>query len=734
MHYTFMRTISQLWRDFILKGTTPEDDFFLKTRIKILNVALGFAIFFVFPFFAIYYISTGLNAYWVPYGFSVIFITLAFYLNRTRRHLLAMGIAVVSALAGTFGVVFQSDVQIAAPYNLLVAGIVAYCTITAPVWRNTVTIMMLGGFCYTNYYQTKYLPFSDNEYFMVAVFLLFIMLVLQLFVKEYDVYQRIISDKNLQLQHQNEQLEMQNQTIEQQAEALRALDESKNHFFENISHEFRTPLTLLLGGIRQAAEEATTPKMQQLLHIADKHGLMLQQLINQLLDIARLAEGQVTPTFSSLDIVKFLRGVMLSFESLATQKKLQWSFHSEIETLEMPFDTEMVMKICNNLLSNALRFTPEGGHVSMRVYVQATYLCFDVADTGIGIPPDKLPHIFDRFYKVDTSMYSRQGGTGIGLALVKALIALHQGKIQVKSQLGAGTLFSVSLPQTQFAHVAAEAQEIAIAPSAILAPSAPLPHKAPQGQKPLLLLVEDNEDLHYLISQYLEDTYEIIDAYDGEEGVQQAIALIPDIIISDVMMPKMSGYMLCQTLKQDERTSHIPIVLLTAKTSQADRMQGWEMRADDYLPKPFEHKELLARINNLVALRKQLRQRYAGEAPPAALLAQHPKDKAFLEKCEAVIQVHFAKASFSADDFAEEMALSQRQLNRKLQALTDGGISQFIQAFRLDKAEKMLRNTDKLVGEIAHEVGFGSSAYFVKCFREKFGKTPKEYQDGLVKY
>jgi DNA-binding response OmpR family regulator len=414
----------------------------------------------------------------------------------------------------------------------------------------------------------------------------------------------------------------------------------------------------------------------------------------------------------------------------------------------------------SNLLSNAFKFTSEGGEISVavatveadsndkRLSPAGNWIEITVTDTGTGIPHELLGKIFDRFYQIDDSHTREQQGSGIGLALTKEFVELHRGEIAVHSTPDQGTTFVVSLPlgkehlreneiiseeaasegdQRSFQPIAAEIMET----ERLVDETSP--NKDDGGvieeDATIILVVEDNRDVRKYIHEHLAPSYQVLEAGDGAEGIEKAQEVIPDLIISDIMMPKMDGYELCWVLKNDEKTSHIPVILLTAKASGESKLQGLETGADDYLIKPFNSKELSARVKNLIALRKKLRERFSREVVlKPGNIAITPLDETFLLKMKSVAEQHLGEEDFSIETLRHEVGMSRTQLHRKLRALIDQSPSQFVRSMRLQRAVELLRQKAGTVAEIAYMVGFGSQAYFTKCFHEQFGCSPKEYQ------
>ena len=515
------------------------------------------------------------------------------------------------------------------------------------------------------------------------------------------------------------------------------VDEMKSKFFANITHEFRTPLTLILGPIEMMKSEAVSPKIHQHLDVMKTNASRLLELINQLLELSKIEAGSLKLKAFPGNIVPLVKGVVMSFESIAQKKGILLKVESVNEDMKVYFDREKLEKILINLISNAIKFTPEGGQILVELTNTEHYLDIKIKDSGTGIPEKDLEFIFDRFYQSDKTGGSM--GTGIGLALTKELIELHHGSIEVKSEEGVGTDFCVQLPVGDV-HLS-EGQKIIeeIPASGTSSSKEWVFHESDSGEshsdtneksgspKPQLLLIEDNWDVRNYITEILNPDYQIIQAHDGEEGISMALENIPDIIISDVMMPKKDGYEVCVSLKQDEKTSHIPIILLTAKVTTEDKIQGLENQADDYVTKPFVPKELLVRVRNLIESRKKLQQKFQRELvlKPSEMAVNSVEEK-FITKLLEIVEEHIGDEKFGVEQLAREIGMSRSQIHRKMMALTNQAPNQFIRTFRLTRAMELLKKKAATASEISYQVGFGSPSYFTKCFREQYGFTPTE--------
>lgn len=536
------------------------------------------------------------------------------------------------------------------------------------------------------------------------------------------------------------QLEL--ETVE--GEKLKEIDRMKSRFFANISHEFRTPLTLILGQIDSVMASSIETKEKGKLQVALRNAKRLLGLINQLLDLSKIEAGSMKLRAERYNLVSFLKNVVYSFESLADQKKILLKFESEEQNIVVLFEQDKMEKVFYNLLSNAFKFTPDSGEIEVHVKLGKTrtedsdeqVVQVIVRDTGIGIPSDQLPHIFDRFYQVDNSQTREHEGTGIGLALTKELVELHHGSISVNSKQGEGAEFVVRLPIDT-------SKELTESPEVV---SPPVTVEEGQGvsveeqrEQPvrgikkvsgeIILIVEDNADVRAYIREQLETSYRVIEAANGMDGIGKAQKAIPDLIITDVMMPKMDGYQFTRKIRGDEKTSHIPIVMLTAKAALDDKIEGLEKGVDVYLTKPFSAKELKVQVRNLITRREELRRRFSTATiiKPSEVNATSI-DKAFLEKAIKCVETHFEDENFGVEQLANEASMSVSQINRKLHALIDQPAGELIRSMRLQRAADLLRQNAGTVAEISYKLGFTDQAYFSRAFKKQFGCTPSAYK------
>jgi signal transduction histidine kinase/ligand-binding sensor domain-containing protein/DNA-binding response OmpR family regulator len=527
-----------------------------------------------------------------------------------------------------------------------------------------------------------------------------------------------------------------------ETESLKKMDHLKSDFFANISHEFRTPLTLILGQIENVMISGIEAKEKIKLQVAKRNARRLLTLINQLLDLSKLEAGNMELEVSKHNIVSFLKSLFYSFEFLAVSKRLHLNFHSKYPNIQLNFDADKMEKIFFNLISNAIKFSDEGGKIVVDIKLtEDRYLEISVTDNGQGIPHDQLPHIFDRFYQVDSSITRKHEGTGIGLALTKELVELHKGQITVTSKEGEGTTFLIRLPQNDYSTETIntdktfEKVEVLVpffdesdinATEEVNAESS----FSLNESKDIVLIVEDNTDIRNYIREQIEEDYFVMEAGDGESGLRLARERIPDLIITDLMMPKFDGFQLCKEIRIDEKTSHIPIIMLTAKASFEDKMEGLETGVDDYITKPFSAKELRLRVKNLIIQRKKLRKRFATSTiiKPDDVSAISI-DQVFLDKVISIIENHFEDQSFSADTLAEKLNMSISQLNRKLKALIDQPAGQLMRSLRLQRAADLLKKKAGSVSEICYRLCFSDQAYFSRAFKKQFGSSPSEYMN-----
>lgn len=512
---------------------------------------------------------------------------------------------------------------------------------------------------------------------------------------------------------------------------LKELNEAKSNFFANISHEFRTPLTLILNPVKILLSRAQSSEDVNDLNMVQKNALKLLQMINQILDLSKLESNQLEKQTETGDLVGFIRYLASSFDSLADLKGIAYQKHFEIAHLYTDFSKKHLEHIVNNLLSNAMKFTPKNGKVSVAIQlVEQQKILISVKDTGIGIPKEDIEHVFDRFYQVNSNNQNHYEGTGIGLSLVKELVDLHNGEITIKSELNWGTevnvYFTLSRVYEQSdvdtRHTTSDS-EISVT---INGDEDTQNIKQPDKEH-TVLIVEDNQDLQNHVNQLLNHQFNTLTAADGVQGIEIATQHIPDVIVSDVMMPNMGGLEMTQHLKKKMATSHIPILLLTAKSEQVDKIEGLKVGADQYLPKPFDAEELVARITNMILNRKRLQDKFKSvrTIKPSAIKAQSLEEQ-FLQKAIAIVERFIGDETFSVDTLSKEIGMSRVQFHRKIKALTNQPTTHFIRTIRLERAKDLLEQEAGNITDIAYKVGFSSQSYFTRCFQEHFGHPPSE--------
>lgn len=531
-----------------------------------------------------------------------------------------------------------------------------------------------------------------------------------------------------------------------ETQRLRELDEVKTRFFTNITHEFRTPLTIILG-LADKVLQKSKRNAEENVALIKQNGKKLLQLVNELLDLAKLESKTLPVALVRGDIIQYLRYLTGTFQPLAEERGLELRFVSERQELMIDFDPKKLESIVSNLLSNAIKFTPPPGHIQFRVADmeknQKTFLEIQVADTGIGVSDEQIPYIFDRFYQIDGGVTRNGEGTGIGLALIREMVKLMGGSIFVESQLGNGTTFNITLPVTQNPAPASSSSLPKSTSTSPFVQTDVVKDRVRNGvsvntkfdpKNPLLLIVEDNEGIIHYITTLLEQNFRLLIAKNGKDGWTKALENLPDLIVSDVMMPDMDGLELCHRLKTERLTCHIPIILLTAKGDQRSKITGLARGADAYMAKPFDEQELLIRIKHLLDLRITLQEKYQRPRvlSPISTLSDEPVpldiDAAFLEEVKRVIIAKLDQSDLDVQMLCRLLGMSRTQLHRKLKALTGQSTTKFVKNVRMIEAQKLLLDSPMSIKTIAYEVGFKTPAYFCRVFSETFGCPPSEYR------
>jgi signal transduction histidine kinase/DNA-binding response OmpR family regulator len=547
-------------------------------------------------------------------------------------------------------------------------------------------------------------------------------------------------------------LENQKKKLEEMSVKIHNADQKKLSFFTNISHELRTPLTLILGPAEKLIKENSgNGDASPMLNIIHRNTLQLYNLINQLLDIRKLDTGNVKLKVSKGDIVKYCKGIFSTFAHLGSEKNISFNFKSGCESFNTWFDPDIIGKTLNNLFSNAFKYTPAGGEIILTIsgYPEKgndySNVFISVEDNGKGIPDDQLKYVFDRYYQVENTNTGFNTGTGIGLAYTKELIELHHGKISVESKNNIGTKFTIELPvheseycETEKSNILIDLNETSVdeVRNKFLKEMISNEHvsiteqqiESSVDEREVMLIVEDNPDLRIFIKSIFEKDYVILEAEDGTTGYTKAAEIIPDVIISDIMMPGMNGLELCARLKNNIHTNHIPVLILTAKVGEENEIEGLKTGADDYLTKPFNSQILEMRINRLITSRERLREFFTKEflLNPKEVNLPSREDE-FIKNAVKVVEDNIANPDLNVEMLMNELGVSRTQLFRKLKAITNYSANQFIRNIKLKRAAQLLRHNSYNITEVLYLSGFNSHSYFTSCFKEVYGCLPKEY-------
>ena len=508
-------------------------------------------------------------------------------------------------------------------------------------------------------------------------------------------------------------------------------NKAKLQFFTNISHELRTPLTLIADPVNYIIHDDNLNSQQRsMLQIVQRNVLVLTQLVSEILDFRKVQNGKMELRLSDFNLAECMKQWIMLFSASAQKKHITISMDAP-DTIMLRADQDKIERICYNLLSNALKYTSEGGEISLMAKEEGGRVMISVADNGCGISSDELPYIFDRFYQAKNA----GRGTGIGLAIVKAFTELHHGEVSATSIEGKGSTFTIHIPVRQKGEVTnqpTEKIEQLVEPSS----AEEVPNQARhideliqpyQTDKPEVLIIDDNIDIRTYLRSVLSEKYNVSEAADGKVGLELARKIVPDIVLSDIMMPVMDGLAFCQQLKTDKAISHIPVILLTARSLDEQRAEGYEHGADAYLSKPFSLRLLLSRIDNLIESRKKLNQTWSkGVEDDEIGNISNEIDKSFLKQLRKIIQENLANSDLSVEQIGDEIGLSRVQLYRKVKALTGYSPVEIVRKARLTRARHLLQTTERTVSEVAYAVGFSTPSYFSKCYKDEFGENPKK--------
>ena len=537
-----------------------------------------------------------------------------------------------------------------------------------------------------------------------------------------------LEEQKQQLTQQKEQLIQQKEQLEQLSRELEEATHAKLVFFTNVSHDFRTPLTLIADPVNQLlADKSLGERPHQLLELMKKNVNILLRLVNQILDFRKVENGRMELHLEPFDLLSSFRGWNDSFRMALLKKHISFSFETTPDTdFRMMADSEKMERIYFNLLSNAVKYTPENGKIMVRLEAEATNFRFSVFNSGSHISPKEVDAIFERFYQID----GHQAGTGIGLALVRAFVEMHGGQITAHSD-EKGATFTVLFPAQSVSQyhptvVTLPSEEAEVSTTLVETDFPMGEEETRDADRPTVLVIDDNADIRNYVKTLLAEEYHVLDAPEAATGIRLAMKYVPDVIVSDVMMPGMDGVECCRRLKTELQTCHIPVILLTACSLDEQRIQGYNGGADSYISKPFNSQLLLSRIRNLIDSRRQLRQ-FFGDNQTLAKENICDIDKDFVSRFKSLVEEKMRDPELNVEDLGKDMGLSRVQLYRKLKSLTNYAPNELLRQARLKKATSLLASKEMTVAEIAYEVGFSSPSYFTKCYKEQFGESPTDF-------
>jgi len=503
-------------------------------------------------------------------------------------------------------------------------------------------------------------------------------------------------------------------------ERLATIDQLKNEFFTNIAHEFRTPLTVIKGMSEQIDTNAQQ-WLEKALPLIKNNTRQLLDLVNQVLELRKLASGTLPVHWIQADIIAYLLYIAESYAYLAESKDIQLNIHYPESEFMMDYDADKLLRILSNLVSNAIKFTPAGGSINLRIQPEGKQFIIEVRDTGRGIPREQQKYIFDPFYQSSDKDY--QQGTGIGLAIVQQMTQLLGGDASLESTVGEGTTFRVSLP----IHQEAPKSKPVLARTKATKTKEEVSSAMPSGDLPTILIVEDNKDIRTYLQVLLEDRYHCLVAEDGEQGWSRLLESVPDLVVTDLMMPRLNGIELCKRLKKDDRVRHIPVIMLTAKDDQDSRLDSLRYGADAYLLKPFEQEELFVQIERLLTQRAQLQEYYQNLALGKEPAKQEAEDD-FVLQVRDLVETNLDDEDFGIQDICRSVGVSRTQMHRKLKSITGLSSSHFIRSIRLEHAKKLLQSSELNISQVAFEVGFKDPKYFSRTFSAAFGTSPQDWR------
>jgi signal transduction histidine kinase/DNA-binding response OmpR family regulator len=520
----------------------------------------------------------------------------------------------------------------------------------------------------------------------------------------------------------------------QEARRMHELDMMKIKFFTNVSHEFRTPLSLIMAPVDKILKHTEAEEQRHQLQLINRNAKRLLNMVNQLLDFRKMEVQELRLHTRNGDIISFIKEMVYSFSDVAEKKHIRLVFDSEIQGMVINFDHDKIERILFNLLSNAFKFTPDDGNVSVLLAInekiaKKRLLEIKVIDTGIGIPLDKQDKIFERFFQNEIPGSMVNQGSGIGLSITREFVKLHNGEISVESEVGRGSCFTILLPVDLTVEEQLPANKANIPVPAMTESQGLLQAGSGNATKKLtVLLVEDNEDFRFYLKDNLSDTFNIIEAANGREGWQKSLALHPNLVVSDISMPEMNGIDLCRKIRNDKRTSHIPVVLLTAVTGEEQQLQGLETGANDYLTKPFNFEILMSKLKNILAMQEDMRKTYQKQLDVKPTEVETESfDEAFIKKAVQLIEKNIDNADFSVEELSSELFVSRVTLYKRALALTGKSPVDLIRSIRLKRAAQLLESSQLTISQISYKVGFKSQKYFVRCFKAEFNCLPSAY-------
>jgi signal transduction histidine kinase/DNA-binding response OmpR family regulator len=639
------------------------------------------------------------------------------YLNCNSRFKIAKYLTLFTLLAIVTGIAVMFGKNSKVEYFYLFAAALSLVLFSDKRLVLIFWIAHLLLFIFAIWYMNTYAPVLERPDPPAAVVHYFIPVLVFVLL---TLFIRIFITENIKIESE---LQKQNKIIRTQSEELKKNDELKSKLYTDISHEIKTPLTLISGPLQDLYKSEKDHEKKEILDLVLKNSEHLLRLTNQILKLSQLDSGKLELNIEEFDLIKVTDLCASIYSYTALKQKKSFKIMNDYPNLIVSADQEQIHTILNNLLSNAFKYTDEGGTVSLMIKrLNENHVEISVNDTGKGILPEDLPKIFDRFYRTGNLPSGNTNGSGLGLELTKRLVELHGGQIDVKSEIGKGTIFIITLPIVSKDSVPVNITETPDEKEKIV--------EILNSDKKLVLIAEDNPDMLGFLTGLLSKTYTVIQAQNGDIAYKKTLDYIPDIIISDVMMPVMDGTEFCKNIRNNQKVMHIPIILLTAKHFRKDKMIGLESGADHYIEKPFNNDELKLVISNLIKRQDQIAAFYSKKVFfPDHFLIPESEDEKFLKKLTIIVEQNIDNAEFNVNDLSGEVAYSRSQLYRKTMALTNTSPNEFIRNIRLKRAAALLKNKTGNISEVCYAVGFNKPSYFSECFRSLYNCTPSEFID-----